>query len=115
MKTRTNKEWEFLYRRFWRQPFAELPKELRAKLVRGCQGKAVYESCEEALKVIAELPIRAGLYLKAYSCPLCYEYIEVDGVRVMRYGIHIGNSRDANQIPARAIRPTRSELHTGLD
>lgn len=110
MKTRTNKEWEFLYRRFWRQPFAELPKEIRAKLVRGCQGKACYESCEEALKVIAEMPIRGDFYLHAYECPLCYSFEEVDGVRVMRRGIHIGNSRNANQVPARAIRPQRTAI-----
>lgn len=101
MKTLKTKEWVFLYQRFWRQPFADWTKEQRAKLVRGCKGKAVCDSYEEALHVIAGIPSRPGFYLKAYECRLCYQYVQVDGVRVLRHGIHIGNSRVANQLPVR--------------
>lgn len=95
MRTRTNAEWQTLYHTRWKAPFAHLPKHVRAKLVRGCIGKAVYDSVEEALPVIAEMPARPGMYLKAYSCPLC-------GC------IHIGNSSTPNTMPQRAIDPNKS-------
>lgn len=99
MKTRTNTEWEFFYRMVWRKPFAHLPKEIRAKLVRGCRGKAVYNSPEEALPVIAMMPLRDGFYIKCYKCGLCFE-VE-NGKRKDCW--HIGNSRTANTLGARAI------------
>lgn len=110
MKTLTTKEWGFLYKRFWRQPFENWSKESRARLVRACMGKAIYDSYEEALKVIAGMPIRPGFYLKAYECQLCFRYVEVDGVRVLRRGIHIGNSRIANQLPSPSV--TQLKSHT---
>src|ERR1700677_4835008 len=97
MKTRSNDEWEYQYRQVWRWPFAHLPKEIRAKLVRGCRGKAVYISVQEALPVIAAMEPRPGFYLKAYWCPLCKE------------GFHIGNSRTPNTMPERAIDPTKGQ------
>ena len=112
MKTRSNDEWEREYRQVWRWPFAHLPKEIRAKLVRGCRGKAVYISVEEALPVMKDMPVRPGLYLKAYLCPLCFE--DTGGVKVPCF--HIGNSRTPNTMPERAIDPLRqSESRTELD
>lgn len=90
MYRRSSKEWETMYRTVWRLPFAGLSKELRAKLVRGCHGKDVYESPEEAEPIIAQMPVRSGLYIKCYSCQLCGQF-------------HIGNSRNANTLPQRLI------------
>jgi len=87
VKTLTRKEWTKLYTTVWRKPFAHMPKELRQRLVRGCQGKALYESFSEALKTVKALPPIDGKYAGAYRCPLCI-------------GIHIGNSKDP-----RPIRP----------
>lgn len=94
---RTSSDWRRLYRSIWRLPYADWPKKQRAKLVRGCKDKAVYESPEEALPIIAAMPLRAGLYLKVYKCLLCS--LE-DG----RPAYHVGNSRCANTLPERAIR-----------
>lgn len=95
MYQRSNKEWEHLYRTVWRLPFAGLSKKLRAKLVRGCQGKDVYTSPEEALPIIAEMEVRPGFYIKCYSCQLCGQF-------------HIGNSRTANTLPERLIVPNKT-------
>ena len=103
MKILTNSEWEYQYRQTWRWPFALLPKELRAKLVRGCRGKASYESVEEALPVIASMPLKPGLFLHAYRCPLCWE--EVAGEKKPVY--HIGNSRTPGTMKERAIDPKK--------
>jgi hypothetical protein len=46
MRTRTNAEWQTLYHTRWKAPFAHPPKHVRAKLVRGCIGKAVYDSLD---------------------------------------------------------------------
>jgi hypothetical protein len=108
MKTRTNTEWEVLYRTRWRGPFAHLPKAIRAKLVRGCQGKAVYESVEEALPIIAALPVRNGMFIRAYKCPLCYEMAWVNGEITYIPCYHIGNSRNSQHMPERAINPNKS-------
>lgn len=101
MITRSRKEWEHLYRHVWRPPIHHLPKEIRAKLVRGCFGKDAYESAEEALPIIAEMPVRPGLYLKAYKCPLCKDWW------------HIGNSRTPNTMPERAIDANRNIVAIG--
>ncbi len=90
MYRRTNSEWQKLYETLWRRPFAGLSKELRAKLVRGCRGKDVYQSPEEAEPIIAQMKVRPPLYLKCYACTLCHGY-------------HIGNSRNANTLPQRLI------------
>jgi hypothetical protein len=97
MKKLTNAEWEHLYRTVWKIPFAHLPKEIRGKLVRGCVGKTLYESREEALPVIAEMPVHRGYYLMAYFCPLC------------KSGFHVGNSRTPNTMPERAIDPKKGK------
>ncbi|MGA8739926.1 MAG: hypothetical protein WB561_01925 [Terracidiphilus sp.] len=91
MRTRTMREWKYLYVTYWRDAFAHLPKPERAKLVRGCRGKAIYESHEEAQRVIARLTLRPGELLGAYDCPLCS-------------GIHTGNRKylNWNSAPLRA-------------
>jgi hypothetical protein len=116
MKTRSNAEWERLYRLLWRGPFAHLPKYVRAKLVRGCRGKAVYESVEEALPVITQMPAREGLYLHAYRCPICWDFQRVDGEIVYRACYHIGNSRSPRFVPERAIDPKKTfdRLHESM-
>jgi hypothetical protein len=101
MITRSNAEWERLYRQVWRWPYVNLPKDLRAKLVRGCRGKACYETVEEALPVIKGMPLKPGLFLKAYQCPLCFD--EVKGTPLF----HIGNSRTANTLRERLIDPMK--------
>jgi hypothetical protein len=78
MKTRTGKEWAAMYESQWRVPYANHPKEVRQKLVRGCQGKAIYDNPQEALKVMSTLKPIPGKVLNQYVCPLCK-------------GIHIGN------------------------
>jgi hypothetical protein len=80
MRTLTTKEWAELYKSLWRAPLLHLSKEARAKLVRGCKGKAIYDTHEEAAAVIETLPLRGGHYLGAYDCPLCG-------------GIHAGNRK----------------------
>jgi len=71
MRTRTMREWKHLYESQWRAAFAHLPKEERARLVRGCLGKAVYDSRSEVERVIDRLPLRPGQLLGVYDCPLC--------------------------------------------
>jgi hypothetical protein len=94
MFTRTNKEWKKLYDAEWREPFAYLPRETRAKLVRGCMGKAVYDSNDEALRVIERLPVRPGELLGSYDCPLCG-------------GIHNGNRKYLRWTSAREFAQIR--------
>lgn len=101
MYRRSNNEWEHLYRTVWRLPFAGLSKELRAKLVRGCHGKDCYSSPEEAEPIIAQMPLRPPLFLRAYKCPLCKSD---DGRPVY----HIGNSRNPNTLPERLIVPNKT-------
>jgi hypothetical protein len=116
MKTITNAEWERMYRLYWRGPFAHLPKDIRAKLVRGCRGKACYDSAEEALPVIAQMPVRSGLFLHAYRCPLCYNLLWEEGGPVYQANYHIGNSRNASHISERAIDPRKhvDRLHESM-
>jgi hypothetical protein len=92
MLTRTWKEWKRLYDSQWRAPFAHLPREARARLVRGCAGKAVYESNDEALAVVARLPLNPGELLGSYDCPLCG-------------GIHTGNRKYLRWDSARTFPP----------
>lgn len=80
MRVLTIKEWVRLYESEWRRPLAHLPKAERAKLVRGCKGKAIYDSPEEAAAVVATLPLRPGYLVGAYDCPVCGS-------------IHVGNRR----------------------
>ena len=80
MRTLRIAEWAKLYKREWRPAVAHLSKDVRAKLVRACMGKAIYESHEEAQQLIATMPLRDGRYLGAYDCALCG-------------GIHTGNRK----------------------
>lgn len=64
----------------WRPPYAHLSKEDRAKLVRDCKGKDVYESPAEAYAAAETMTLRPGYYISVYECPLCG-------------GIHIGNRK----------------------
>jgi hypothetical protein len=80
MRQRTVREWSMLYESMWRRPFAHLSKLDRAKLVRACKGKDVYDSHDEAEAAIAALPLRPGYLLGSYDCPLCA-------------GIHLGNRK----------------------
>lgn len=84
MKTLTNRQWAEAYNALWRKPFENFPKEYRKGLVRGCKGKAQYESWDEAKRVAFTLPPREGLEIKIYRCKLCT-------------WIHIGNTRFAQQ------------------
>ena len=85
MKTLRIAEWCKLYQTLWRAPFAQLTKEERCKIVRGCKGKAIYESYAEANAVVPNLPSRGKLIrVHAYTCPLCG-------------GIHIGNTRKSGK------------------
>ena len=88
MRTRSLREWKQLYEKQWRPVFAHLPKEDRAKLVRGCMGKAIYETNAEAERIIDTLTLRPGELLGAYECPLCE-------------GIHTGNRKYLNWTSAR--------------
>ena len=94
MRTLSAKEWGRRYRAEWRARFAHLPKEQRAKLVRGCMGKAIYDSHDEALAVVERLPLRPGELLGAYDCPLCR-------------GIHTGNRKYLYWKPARRLAQTQ--------
>jgi len=116
MRTLTIAEWRRMYRLYWRGSFEHLPKEIRAKLVRGCQGKVCYDSVEEALPVIAAMPVRSGLFLHAYRCPLCYQIGRKDGEFIYTPNYHIGNSRNASHIPERAIDPKKhvDRLHESI-
>src|ERR1700721_401209 len=71
MRTRSLREWKQLYEKQWRPVFAHLPKEDRAKLVRGCMGKAIYDTNAEAERIIDTLTLRRGELLGSYECPLC--------------------------------------------
>ena len=92
MKTLRTREWAVLYRTIYRLPIAHLPDEKRAALVRGCKGKAIYDSYEEAEWVVVQLPpLPDKGHPHAYTCPLCK-------------GIHIGNTRKKREYPVRASR-----------
>lgn len=80
MKTLRSGEWAKLWKTVWRTPFADWDKERRQKLVRGCKGKAIYETWHEAKAVMDTLPARSGVVLNVYRCRVCSEF-------------HIGNSR----------------------
>jgi hypothetical protein len=79
MNTITNREWIKWYETVGRKPIAHLSKEQRKRIVRGCQGKVVYSSHEEAKPVVDSLPLIDGMFPRSYRCQLCH-------------GIHIGNS-----------------------
>lgn len=79
MITLTKKEWTPIYRA-WKAKHPNTTKAWRAKFVRGCLGKAGYETMQEAVRVRAELPRRGGLYVNIYFCRVCEH-------------LHIGNSR----------------------
>jgi len=94
MRTRNLREWKQLYETQWRHVFAHLPRQERAKLVRGCIGKALYDSHHEAERVIDRLPLRPGELLGAYDCPLCGE-------------IHTGNRKHLRWDSARRFAEMR--------
>lgn len=80
MKTLRGREWAEMYKTVWRIPFADWDKERRVKLVRGCIGKAQYDTWKEAKAIMDTLPPRDGVMLNVYRCRLCGEF-------------HVGNSR----------------------
>lgn len=92
MKTLRTREWGLLYKTIFRPPIAHLPDGERSKLVRGCKGKVIYDSYEEAEPVVIQLPPRPGKgHPHAYTCPLCK-------------GIHIGNTIKKREYPMMASR-----------
>lgn len=64
MRTLRTREWAQLYHSVWKPRIAHLSKEQRAKLVRGCMGKAIYDDDAEAQLLIATLPLREGFNAK---------------------------------------------------
>ena len=62
MNTITNREWIKWYQTVGRKPIAHLSKEQRKRIVRGCQGKVVYSSHEEAKPVVDSLPLIDGMF-----------------------------------------------------
>jgi hypothetical protein len=80
MRSLTRKEWEHLYRSLWREPFADLTKEERGRLVQACRGRVIFDSVEEARDKLRFLQTRGRPDLAAYTCPLCH-------------GVHIINHR----------------------
>ncbi len=79
MRTLKASEWAQLYQ-VWRVPYAHLPKEDRARVVRGCAKKVLYDSRQEALSVADNLPLRRGMVPSVYPCDICKSF-------------HIGNTR----------------------
>ena len=98
MRTRNMREWKQLYETQWRPVFAHLPKQERAKLVRGCMGKAIYDSRDEAERVIDRLPLRPGELLGAYDCPLCGD-IHTGNRKYLRWDLarHYAQIRRCNE------------------
>jgi hypothetical protein len=98
MRTRDMREWKHLYQTVWRALFAHLPKAERAKLVRGCRGKAIYDSRDEAEQVIDRLTLRPGKLLGAYDCPLCGD-IHTGNRKYLRWdlAVHYARIRRCNE------------------
>jgi hypothetical protein len=78
MHTLSSKEWEHLYRTVWRARFAHLSKSERAKLVRICRGKAVFDCMEEARSMLRILQPEGKLSVCAFCCPLCQHFHVAD-------------------------------------
>src|SRR5438045_3777062 len=74
MHTLSSKEWEHLYRTVWRAPFDHLSKLERGKLVLTCRGRTVFDSVEEAQKMLRILQPEGKLRLSAYCCSLCQSF-----------------------------------------
>jgi len=74
MHTLSAKEWERLYRANWREPFVHLSKSERGILVHGCRGKTIFESVEEAKKMLRVEQPAGKLRLAPYRCPLCRHF-----------------------------------------
>jgi hypothetical protein len=89
VKTLTRSEWRALYDA-WRKPYAHLPKPSRRWVVKGCMGKALYETREEAEKLAATLPPRGDLACSVYPCDICSHF-------------HIGNTKGQPSTPNRII------------
>ena len=68
------KEWVQMYE-VWKAANPNMQgedlKSVRVKMVRGCKGKAQYESYGEAMAIVNDLPARKGRALHAYRCPIC--------------------------------------------
>jgi len=77
MRTLRRKEWNVAYAA-WKEANPHLCgdefKTKRQKVVRGCCGKALYDDYAEAMRVVADLPVREGKVLHAYRCPLCLSF-----------------------------------------
>jgi hypothetical protein len=74
MRTLRISEWKAFYAA-WKAANPDLCgdefKLRRQKVVRGCRGKALYDDYAEAMRVVADLPVREGKVLHAYRCPIC--------------------------------------------
>jgi hypothetical protein len=70
MRTLTMREWQIIYRE-WRKQYAHLPKRARGWIVRGCRGKALYETKEEAEGIAASLDRRGTKMISIYPCDVC--------------------------------------------
>lgn len=81
MRTIRMGEWKRLYE-VWKVLHPEIQlKSDRARYVRGCKGKVLYESQQEAESIIPFIPKRDGAVLTTYPCSICG-------------AIHIGNTYD---------------------
>lgn len=70
MRTLTMREWQIIYRE-WRKQYSHLPKRARGRIVRGCRGKVLYESREEAEGIAAILDRRGTKMISMYPCDIC--------------------------------------------
>lgn len=77
MRTLRIKEWKLLYAT-WKEANPGLCgdafKWKRHNLVRGCRGKALYDTYAEAMRIVVELPLRQGKVLHAYRCEICLSW-----------------------------------------
>jgi len=98
MQILSAKEWDQLYKAVWREPFAHLSKAERGKLVRGCRGKPIFDSFDEAFELLEVLQPNAKLRLRVYGCLLCKR-------------IHIANHQHIVGIQRGLLKsePTRSK------
>ena len=90
MRTLRFKEWKTVYEA-WKQANPDMCgdefKLKRQKVVRGCRGKALYDSYAEAMRIVVELPLREGKVLHAYKCQICAAW-------------HVGNTAMVKVPPA---------------
>jgi hypothetical protein len=72
----------------WRPAYAHLPAKARGRIVRGCIGKAMYETKAEAEAVAKGLPPREPLKISVYPCDVCKSW-------------HVGNTMSTPGMPNR--------------